>query len=116
MALPAPPTRVPSTIRAPSVWGRAAVSLAFIAGFYVLTIGIVLVLLALPIGAGMTTHWRHIRALLFVTAICWVPAFLVTASLLGVRRSRHAPTGQRAGRGRQPEVVRRLQSVRTASC
>jgi Zn-dependent protease with chaperone function len=93
------------------VVGRAAVSLVFIAGFYVLTIGFALLLLVLPILVGIGTKWSQIRALLFITAICWVPAFLFVTSLLGVRRSRPAPSGRELAPEEAPELFALLQDL-----
>src|SRR4051812_18277539 len=99
-------------IPAPSVIGRALTTLALLAGFYALNLGLAVVLLALPPAylyfAGETIKPR---VLVLLLAVCWLPAITLLSGVIGVRRSKHRDNGRPIARADAPELFALLDDL-----
>ena len=78
----------------PSAVLRAGVSLGLLIGFYVLLVGVSLFLLAFPLCLVMLTSAFSLRVL-FLFALCWIPAGLLLKSLVSTRRPEFVAPGRR---------------------
>ncbi len=106
---------VVASIRAPSVVTRALLAVTLVVGFYLVTVGIAAVLFAIPVGVFWVNGFRAIRAVLFVVAICWIPAFLLLSSIIGVKGARFTPTGRRIERHEAPELFAMVEALAAAA-
>jgi Zn-dependent protease with chaperone function len=104
--------RAPATsgIDAPSVAGRAMLSLALLVLFYLFTLGIALAMLAFPVLMFLTTKASaaNLRGQLFVTLLCWIPAGMLLMGILTVRRAWTPPRGRRLEESDAPELFSTL--------
>lgn len=100
-------------IAAPSVVGRALLVVVLMVGFFLVTLGVGVTLLVLPVAAfwAAKSNFRDVRLWLFFLACCWVPGFLLITSVFGVRRPKFVPSGRRLEEQEAPElfaIVREL--------
>lgn len=102
-------------IDAPSVVGRALLAIALLVGFYLLTLGVAVVLLLVPVVLAWTTGLRNLRLLIFAFAICWIPAFLLFLSMFDIRRAPFTPKGRRLAPEEAPELFAILSELARAA-
>lgn len=100
-------------IAAPSVVGRALLVVLLMVGFFLLTLGVGVTLLVIPVAAfwAAKSNLRDVRMWLFFLACCWVPGFLLITSVFTVRRPKFVPSGRRLEERDAPElftIVREL--------
>lgn len=91
-------------IEAPSVFWRALVSIWFLVGFYVLTLGVAIALFVAPIALAWISGFRQIRMVLLLLGVCWVPAFMLILSMLNVRRPKRFAHGRKIEPHEAPEL------------
>lgn len=106
-----------TSIDAPSVAGRAFVSLALLVIFYLVTIGVALAMFALPIAMFLTTETsaRNLRGELLVTVLCWIPAGMLLMGIVTVRRVWTPPKGRRLEEADAPELFSILNELGAAA-
>jgi Zn-dependent protease with chaperone function len=102
---------VVSTIRAPSVVTRAVLALVLLVGFYVVTLAIAAALFVAPVLVFFAMSRVSIRVLLFVVPACWVPAFLLLASLVNARVPRLPLDGRQLAPEEAPELFALVQEL-----
>lgn len=108
--MPTPRNPLVAGIHAPSVAGRAVVAILLLLGFYVLTLGVAVVLIAIP-PAALWAGLNNVRVILFAFALCWIPGFLLFASIFAVRRTPIAPSGRRLLPNEAPELFAIIETL-----
>src|SRR5438477_706409 len=102
-------------MRSPLLVVRVLVSLALLAGFYALTLGIAAGLFVLPVKMLVSGHLRIGTGMIFLFAVCWIPAFLLLRGALLVRPPPFTPPGPELARDEAPELFALLDRLAVAA-
>jgi Zn-dependent protease with chaperone function len=96
----------PIVVRPPSALARASLSLLLLAGFYATILAVAALLFALPVGVFviLMRAGRFDIRLLFLVALCWLPAGLLLASVFTTRRPKFVPPRRRLTEAEAPEL------------
>lgn len=94
------------TYQGPSLAGRAFLAVALLIGFYILAIGIAILLFFIPIIEWTSLHRVHFQIALF----CWIGAFIIVRAIIP-RADKFTPPGPHLQPEQQPKLFETLTTV-----
>jgi Zn-dependent protease with chaperone function len=103
-----------TAIDAPSVVARAIVAVVLLIGFYLVTLGVALLMFFAPIH-GWDADPMALRSNLTSLALGWIPAFIVVLGVLRVRRIWAPPRGRRLDASEAPALFAMLAELGSAA-
>jgi Zn-dependent protease with chaperone function len=89
---------------------RAALSFVLLIGFYVVLLGIAALLFAMPIVLVMALGRFNLQ-LLFLFALCWIPAGILVASVFATRRPDFVAPGRLLTRAEAPALFATVEEL-----
>jgi len=104
-------------VEPPSALARAALAVALLLGFYLVLLAAAAFLFVLPVGLlwhPVQTGHLDVR-MLFVVAICWIPASLLVMSVFATRRPPFVPPKRRLQRDEAPGLFAMIDELATTA-